>query len=397
MDSFRLDRHFTLWEENNKLIKRVVSLTVMLSLAIVVKVLVPFVDNSEDKRPIRQNIDSLATEKAHVNEKLAVIQRTEKTMEEVNRFIASQPWQREKEALIERYQGMREGHSRESYQSKADDTIRNIGAMLRENIADPLKRGTAVADEQAPHLARLNEKVDSLDTFIEQWQNRYLGARWYATIDTKELTMSDLSQELNQHLDRFSGFLSQELTVVQRSKQVVDQKLQSVSTQIDTERTKLDEIEERLQSLLPQWIRGFIDTNQMIQLLPILLLAMAGYGLMVGINLTQHYRSYAAGKHLEEDVTTEPAMSSTWTLIPRGSLGTAQTLMAYSFFFLATWILLEKSMSLLLDWIAIDDSHAWIASPGPWRGFLWLSRLVFVGLMVFVCTMPRRRLMAARH
>ena len=390
MDSFRLDRHFKLWEEYNKLIKRVVFLTVVLALAIVVKVLVPFVDHSEDKKPILQKIELLNAEKAQVNEKLEVIQRTEQVLEEVNRFIAAQPWQRKKEDLIRRYQRMRVGHSREEYQREADATIRNIAEMLRENIVNPLQQGSGMADARGRDLARLHSEIQGLNDFIEEWQREYIGKNWYATINLKELTMSRLSRELNQHLDRFARFVRQELTAVKRAKQAVNQKLQSLSAQIDTEGSKLDDIEKELQSILPEWIRGLIDTYQVIQLLPIVLLFAAAYVLMVGMNLSRHYRSYITGKNFEESITNDPAMSSTWTLIPRGSLGTAHTLIAYTLFFLVVWVLFEKSMDLLLAWLAIDSSHAWIGATGPWKGFLWISRLVFLALIVYVCTMPWR-------
>ena len=225
---------------------------------------------------------------------------------------------------------------------------------------------------------------------VEQWQREYIGKNWYATINLKELTMSQLSRELNQHLDRFARFVRQELTAVKRARQAVNQKLESLSAQIDTEGSKLEDIEKELQSILPEWIRGLIDTYQVIQLLPIVLLVAAAYVFVVGINLTRHYRSYITGKNFEEDITNDPAMSSTWTLIPRGSLGTVYTLVTYTLFFLVVWVLFEKSMDLLLAWLAIDSSRAWIGAPGLWEGFLWISRLVFLALIVYVCTMPWR-------
>ena len=73
MDSFRLDRHFKLWEEYNRLIKRIVFLTVVLALAVLVKVLVPFVEHSEDKKPVLQKIAALEAEESEVNKRLEIL------------------------------------------------------------------------------------------------------------------------------------------------------------------------------------------------------------------------------------------------------------------------------------------------------------------------------------
>ncbi len=390
MDSFRLDRHFKLWEEYNRLIKRVVFLTVVLALAVLIKVLVPFVEHSEDKKPVLQKIAALEAEESEVNKKLEKILAIERVLEEVNRFIMVQPWQGKKEELILRYQRMREGHSREEYQREADTTIKHIADMLREKVVKPIRQGSGVADARGRDIGRMHANIESLDDFVEEWQGRYIGRNWYATINMKELTMSDLSRELNQQLKRFSEFVSEELKAVSREKKTVNQDLQSLNSQIKSEGSRLDDIEKELQSILPQWIRGLIDTNQVIQLMPVLLMFSAGYVFLLGLSLSHHYRSYVTGNNLTEDITSEPAMSSTWTLIQRGKLGTAFTLLAYSLFFITVWVLFEKSMGLLLDWLAIDSSRAWIGQQGIWSGFLWISRFVFLVFIAYVCTMPWR-------
>jgi hypothetical protein len=403
MNEFSLERHYKLWEQNNTLIKRVVFLSLVLAIALLVKVLTPFVAHSGEKSPTLERIEALETRQASENDKLRTIKRTESVLKDVNRFIASQPWQREKEQLIDRYQGMRSGHDRESYQAEADQAIRNIAGMLRENVLSPLRESAGVREAGERRLARpglrdvrganperLEAEIESLNGFIEGWQAEYTGKRWYETISMKEMAMSDLSRDLNRQLDSFSRIVRQELAAVEQARNEVQEELKTLASEIGEEAARLDEIEKELESILPQWMRGLVETRQVIQLLPALLLGAAAYVLVIGVTLTNHFRHYVLGKQLEQTVTGDPAMSSTWTLIPRGRLGTAQTVAAYTLFFLASWWMFEWSLDLLQAWLAIDDSQAWIASASLWNSFRWLSRLVFAGLIACAWLIPWR-------
>ena len=91
MNEFYIQRHFKLWEDNNKLINRVVFLTVVLSLALVIKVLIPFVDFSEDKKPVIQAIESLKIKEEAANKEIAIINKTTKVLKSVDGFISQQP------------------------------------------------------------------------------------------------------------------------------------------------------------------------------------------------------------------------------------------------------------------------------------------------------------------
>lgn len=388
MKEFVLARHFTLWEENNTRIRRVVFLSLVLSVALVVKVLDPFVENSEKKAPALQNIESLTDEKSVVAAKLTALERVEHVLKDVNEFIDNQPWQREKRDLIARYREMRTGFDRDSYQAEADATIENIANMLRESVVLPLRQGADIVDVQGGDLQQLDSEIESLDGFIADWQDEYTGQRWYDTIERKDRTMVDLSDSLNERLEEFSVFVTKELDAVKQARLQVDERLDELAGELAAESDRLKLIEKELEAILPKWLHGLVEIHQVIQLFPLLLLGAALYVLGTGVTLTRHYQRYADGKQLGTELTSEPAMSSTWTLIPRGRLGTPQTCLAYSLFFLVSWFLLEESITLLQAWLAIDASAAWVPSQALWDGFRWLSRLVFVGLIISVWYLP---------
>lgn len=395
MEGYRLDRHFKLWEENNKLLKRVIFITVVISVALIVKVLTPFVDVSGDKKPVMQGIESLNTERDMVNERLAAIENTEKALTEINRYISAQPWQREKEALIERYRRLRESPPVEGiepgrYQREADETIARIRSELQGNIIEPLQRSTQVTGERRTDLERLSGEINSLNRFIGEWEEQHKGVNWYRTLDMKEMMVMGLTKDLTGRLNDFTRFVRQEQDLVKQAKLTVDNELRKLDKEITAEGDKLAELEKELQTILPQWLHGLVTTEQVIQILPVALLAIAVYVFYVGLSLTKHFTVYADGKAFEENVKTDPVMSSIWTLIPRGGIGTLTTLAAYVLFFILVWLLLEKSVTLLIQWLSIDPSRAWVGEPKLWEGFLWISRLAFVGLIGYVVALPRR-------
>jgi hypothetical protein len=394
MEGFQLDRHFKLWEENNKSLKRLTFVTVVISIALIVKVLTPFVDDSGSKKPILQKIETLNAEKAVTTRKIQAIEKTESVLQDVNRFIAAQPWQKEKSDLIERYRRMNTTPSLERisparYQDQADATMHTIGKMLREQILKPLRNSMA-APGQAQDLGNLNNAVTTLGRFIDGWESHYIGKNWYQTLNRKEATMLDLTKELNRRLSDFSAVIEHELQSVKQAREAVNAQLQTLNSTIVSEGDKLKDIEKELQAILPTWLRGLVTTEQVIQLLPVFLLGAAIYVFYIGLGLTRHYQIYVAGKEFKQGVTTDPAMSSIWTLIARGRYGTLLTMTAYVVFFVLVWGRFEKSVGLLLQWIAIDPGKAWIASQTSWGLFLWCSRLAFIALIVYVCAKPWR-------
>lgn len=394
MEGFQLDRHFKLWEENNKSLKRTTFVTVVISIALIMKVLIPYVADSGSKKPILDTIAELNAKTETASQKIQVIEKTEQVLQAVNRFIAAQPWQKEKTELIERYQRLNAGpaaekHSPARYQSEADDTIRKIGKMLRVQILDPLRHSMDVPG-QAQDLGNLNNEITTLSNFIDGWEHHYIGKNWYQTLNLKEATMLDLTRDLNRRLSEFSTVIGRELQSVKLSREAVNAQLQKLNSTMAAEGDKLKEIEKELQSILPGWLRGLITTEQVIQLLPLFLLGSAIYVFAIGLGLTRHYQIYAAGRDFQQGITTDPSMSSTWTLITRGRYGTLLTIAAYVVFFLLVWALLEKALDLLLEWISIDASKAWIASRQPWQLFLWCSRLIFIALIAYVCVRPWR-------
>lgn len=395
MSEFYIQRHFKLWEDNNKLLNRVVFLTVILSLALVIKVLIPFVNFSEHKKPVIQSIETLNKEKEAVNKKIDIISETEKTLLDVNKFISQQPWQVEKRDLIKRYRDMRrsppaEGYSRERYQQEADDSINKIAGLLHENVVSPFQQSINKLATGTDGPDKLAREVDSLNQFIENWKKKYINKNWYRTIDRKDQTMYQLTASLDERFYDFSNVVKNELNEVRQVKRQVDNELKQLNKQIISEAEKLQELDDELQKILPEWLRGLINIEQVIQLLPVILFGSAVFVLALGTHLTRHYNIYVAGEKITKDITSDPGMSSTWTFIHRGFTGSILTIAAYTLFIVFTWLLFEKSMTLLQGWLLIDPSDAWIGNPVFWEMVLWTGRAGFALLLLIVFTKLKR-------
>ncbi|MCK4674943.1 MAG: hypothetical protein KAT61_03440 [Gammaproteobacteria bacterium] len=391
MNEFYLQRHFKLWEDNNKLLNRIVFLTVVLSLALVIKVLIPFVDFSEDKKPVIQAIETLNVEKETTDKKIETIRETKKVLVGVNEFISRKPWQDEKRDLIKRYKDMRdsppaEGYPRKRYQQEADNTINKIAGVLHKNIFTPLQQSTDGMGTDSANPDVLTREVKSLDQFIIDWKKEYINKNWYRTIGRKDTTMHELTASLNLKLNSFSNVVKSELVAVNRAKFKLDSELKVLNKKIVTEADKLKVLDDELQKILPEWLRGLVKIEQVIQLLPVALFGAAVFVLALGMSLTRHYNVYTSGNELTKHITADPGMSTTWTLIYRGSLGSLLTIAAYTLFVLFAWLLFEKSMLLLLEWLAIDPSGAWVSSHEFWVAFLWLCRAGFVLLLAYILT-----------
>lgn len=400
MEDYRLDRHLQLWDNHNKMIVRVIFLSMVLSLALIVKVLTPFVSDSEKKRPHVESIHLLKTEKKVIDEKIRLIKQIEDKLVDVDRTISARPWKDEKDKLIQRYIEMNsspptQGYSAKDYQKEGDQTIHNIGHLLRTEIIQPLKAITDKANTRSLGLSRLSNQVNLLHNFVKEWENRYINVNWYETRNLKNETIHKLTHDIKEQFDAYNTVVADELTIVQQAKAAVETKLVDLTNQIDQEESQLEIIEQTLDEILPSWLHGLVSIKQAIQLLPAALVGVALYVMFAGSILTRHYQIYANGKALSNSVKSEASMSSLWTLIPRGRYGTLLTTTAYVLFFLLTWSFFEKAISLLLAWISIDPTQAWIGSSTPWLGFLWLSRLLFLGLIGYVLMLSWRKQFAS--
>lgn len=391
MEEYRLDRHLKLWDSNNKRLTRVLLLSLVLAVSLFIKVLDPFVVNTEKSKPYVEEIKKLQKLKSLDDEKFQFLVQVAKRMQDVRQVISSKPnpWEMEKDKLIQKFHDMNQnppvnGYSRQDYYKVANKTIYDISDILRKNIIQPLKTINDEAKQRSLGFSRLSAEIEAFTNFNKAWENHYLNKLWFGTLHDKAGTMERLTRDINQHLRNIDDAVKTEMGSIITQRTSIQVKLDNLRRQIEQEQTKLAPIEKALEEVLPQWLRGLVFPNQVIQIMPLGLVCLSCYVLFTGLILTHHYQEYINGKQLNKSLFNEASMSSLWTIIPRGTLGTLQTVAVYMLAFIVMWVMFEQAMSLLLKWLSIDLSQAWIQSADIWTGFRWLSRLIFLGLISYV-------------
>lgn len=396
MEEYRLERHLKLWDNNNKMITKIVFLSLVLSLSLIVKVLSPFVIESEKKKPYVDAINMFKQEKVLFDEKINFIEQAMKNLVEVGHTISTKPWEVQKEKLIQRFSEMNasppiQGYSLQDYKEVANQTIIDISNLLRLEIIQQLKFISNEADARSLELSHLSSEVSSLNGFDKEWESKYIDKIWYKTLHDKSGTMEKLTNDITDRFINIKNIVDDELNIIKQKRMTVVAKLDKLNSQIKQEERMLESIEKELEEILHEWLQGLVSIKQVIQLLPLTLLCVALYVMSAGLVLTRHYQIYADGKALSSSVKSESSMSSVWTLIHRGRFGTILTVMVYVIFFLFAWLLFEKAIELQLAWVDIDPTQAWIETLVFWNSFLWLSRLIFVGLIGYVLMLSWRR------
>jgi hypothetical protein len=266
----------------------------------------------------------------------------------------------------------------EKKQEFANSTLEKVDKLFKK-ILNPL-----LENQDTANLYK--ELVGSID----KWKEDKMKIKWYSSVIRKNETLSELDEILNSLVSNFSTAIDGKLKDLVKEKNKLDRTLTANNENIIKAEKKLKSFDQEINELLPSWLRDLAPTNRVIQLLPLFLIGSAIYVLFIGLDLTRHYQIYVKGKAFSQDIVSDPSMSSTWTLIPRGRYGTIFTIAAYAIFFLLIWVLLEESVILLEKWIEIGKSGAWITDKTAWEVFRWICRLILVGVISYACIQPWR-------
>ena len=97
---------------------------------------------------------------------------------------------------------------------------------------------------------------------------------------------------------------------------------------------------------MPQWVKGMITVEQMVQIYPLITLGVALYIFTLGLALTGHYRIIASDMKWSSEESSDPTYSSVWTLTFRGVFGTALTLAIYLTTFACLWFFFEHGATI---------------------------------------------------
>ena len=199
---------------------------------------------------------------------------------------------------------------------------------------------------------KLTEQMEGLETQLKNWTEENLGHNtWFQTLEAKNSEIRRITSTLDRWQQKFQESIGtkKQMIQVEKSKLLTKQKI--IRTEINKNDAEQKRLETELETILPNWLRGFIDINEIFQLYPLALMGIIGF-LGFKANLLRHHffvlrQGLIPGNLVEKDMST----SSVWTLIYRGPLGTTITGLTYLFIILLLWNLFETGTALTEKWL----------------------------------------------
>jgi hypothetical protein len=387
----RLKRHADLWEAQNTQVKRVVLASVAFGTLLLFNVLTPYSGIVGQRDEKKRALDIAVQEERRIDDSTRALTDFQNTSAAVHRSIAQQPWMATKDQLVRR---LAEINSRgqgtpERYQREADDTLRAIGSQVRAAVLTPLTESLNKVPSHRELLPDLSAELGGLPDVIQEWERQNLGKRWYGTLDEKTQTVSTLTSSLDIKLTALQSAIQRDRPKLDDKKRELSKQRSDLREKSKEDEDKIRELEAKMETILPEWVRGLVSVQQMIQLYPFIILGLVIYVLGIALSLTGHYQFVAHSMGYEEAAETDPVLSSLWTLTYRGRLGTAATLTAYLVFVVAMWMLFEKGAGILQSWVRTEGGG--FASSAGFAAGCWIARGVLLVAAVSVVAHPAYR------
>ena len=377
-------RHWKLWEEQNKQIKRTMAASLVFAGIALFNIIIPYKGLFVEKTQIAAQIKEVETELQAgeaarqeldlLNDALAVVTKT----------LERRPWDASRYQLIRKYSGMRrqERGTPEIYQRMADSTVLTISAQVMETVYEPLApflEQHSEIREQAPEMVL---QLEELKTALKNWEEENLGRVWYRTLPAKQQTIDGLSTSLDEKLAALSQTIRNERQALKKQRIKLDQKISQLeSINLQDQEDKIIELQNRMMQVLPSWMRGLVSIEQLALYFPHLIAGILLFVLWLGRSLSFHFIEATADLK-DKSMATNPALSSTWTLAERGRWGTLQSVVAYVLYAAAMVAAFEKGLSVLNDSSIAESLRASTLVFSPL--FFWSLRAAMAGSFVYI-------------
>ena len=377
-------RHWKLWEEQNKQIKRTMAASLVFAGIALFNIIIPYKGLFVEKTQIAAQIKEVETELQAgeaarqeldlLNDALAVVTKT----------LERRPWDESRYQLIRKYSGMRrqERGTPEIYQRMADSTVLTISAQVMETVYEPLApflEQHSEIREQAPEMVL---QLEELKTALKNWEEENLGRVWYRTLPAKQQTIDGLSTSLDEKLAALSQTIRNERQALKEQRIKLDQKISQLeSINLQDQEDKIIELQNRMMQVLPSWMRGLVSIEQLALYFPHLIGGILLFVLWLGRSLSFHFIE-ATSDLKDKSMATNPALSSTWTLAERGRWGTLQSVVAYILYAAAMVAAFEKGLSVLNDSSIAESLRASTLVFSPL--FFWSLRAAMAGSFVYI-------------
>lgn len=383
-NEYQLKRHTELWEGQNKQIKRILLFGLIFAYILLVNILRPYSVRIEN---IKTQLNITNTEISETVYNIDNLDKLTNTIRSVQSIIDEQPWTKEKDNLILKYRNMNisGAPNLDQYQWEADLTVTTIGTMVLDLVGQPfesfLKDSSFIDD-----LPLLTKELNNLPEAVNDWTKQNKGRRWYLTLNQKEATIQSLTSSLADHLLDISNEIDRAASKIEVEKAQLTEQVTILKIKIEEEEEKLPEtLDAEMKKILPNWIGGIITLEQMM-LYPFFIIGIVIYAIVVAFELTKHYHFMMSGFKISDDISSDTALSSLWTLTNRGKIGTIITISIYVGFIMLMWYFYEQGYILFNEW-QLNETSKLFGNTGIFAG-LWLGRAILLLLIVLVVRRP---------
>jgi hypothetical protein len=387
---FQIERHKTLLEEKTKQARRIVYGGLLFGVLILVNVLTPYSNDLEERNTIELAIKKYGSEIQEIEKILQPLNELAKVLDNIQTLVADRPWDVETQKLINKFREMniRGGASWNEYQAEADATIKSVAALVSRTVIEPLDDFFADSPTSKILIPELAQELRTLPNTVTTWVNENKGKRWYRTIEMKEAQINSLTNTLGNKLNSVSKTIDREkpnLIARQEHLKTSIEKLKS-NPDFRDKKERLKELQSQMEKILPEWLRGMISVEQMVQIFPFIIVILAAYALSIALAVASHYRFLARELNFGEAGRSDPSFSSLWTLTYRGRSGTLLTVGVYTIFVLAMWFFFESGAGILAKWLKTRDT--WFINTDTFPIISWLCRMLLVVLITYTAIHP---------
>ncbi|MHC5023261.1 MAG: hypothetical protein ACYTGG_05045 [Planctomycetota bacterium] len=268
---------------------------------------------------------------------------------------------------------------RTAAQTKARESIARMTTRTRRTVIDPLQ---SVLHEEASGLTGVDDlerSVVDLDRTLTEWETDYAQRDdWYETVTGKETAFEALGEGLRAYRDRCRSVTEEILDRLGAEKVALTAERDLAEEQVTDIEAEMEGIDDALQSALPAWLRGLVTIDHAIQLFSFAVLALLLLGCWYAARTRHHFLVVREQMRADGVDDTESAMSTVWTLVYRGPLGTMVTIAAYGLVAGAAWYFILQGAEQAQRWRAHDPQDIiGLTATGP-SLLAWFGPLVCI-------------------
>jgi hypothetical protein len=383
-----IDRHWRLWEEQNKQIRRTVATSLVFAIVALFNIIIPYKSLYVEKAEIARQIDEVQTKLTESEAAFEQLKTLDDVMANVSVTLENRPWDAQRLRLIGDYSRLRRRDSGtpQQYQSMADSTVRSISAEVKEGVYEPLAPFLNQQSGIGKSAPETMQQATTLIETLEAWEAENIGKTWYRTLSTKEATINELSNSLDHSLMLLARTLDDERNTLRTNQQQLEQQIKALQdVNLEGQEKELEELENRMTQALPSWIRGLISIEQLALYFPHLIAGTLIFILWLGHTLSLHYAA-ATTSVSKQELIVDPALSSNWTLTRRGIFGALQSLGTYLLYTAAMFFAFEKGLAVLQESNIAEPLReaTFVFSPQ----FFWILRIAMIATAVYVLGRP---------